>query len=160
MAHVNLKQSAAIFHGGIDYDSPDEILMARESENENPNTGAFSDIAPDTLLTILRFLIPPFETSGKKRFKVAMYKMMVLAHACGMDEIGDRSLSQLAAEVGVSRALLSHYAVRLTDQLQEETPRGGKCRSSRDTFRRKACEYHAKAGHALGKTPPRPAFSA
>jgi hypothetical protein len=108
---------------------------------------ALKSIPPDALLVLLRFIIS--STSKRKRWRVAQIKLCTLAHAAGMQGVGDRSLTQLAKELGCTRALLSLYATRLADQLGLSQVRGGKCRESRETYRKNALKSHQARGNTL-----------
>jgi hypothetical protein len=115
---------------------------------------ALKSIPPDALLVLLRFIIS--KTSSRKRWRVAQLKLATLAHAAGMETVGDKSLTELAAELGCTRSLLSLYSTRLADQLGLSQVRGGKCRQSRDTYRKNALLSHQKRGNNLSskeKTP-------
>jgi hypothetical protein len=69
-------------------------------------------------------------------------------------------MTELAEHLGCSKALFSHYATRLVDQLAEAQTRGGKSRKAREVYRQTATAYHARAGHAIGATKERRAFTA
>lgn len=142
----------------IDELSPDEILARIEDEEEagidtededtdHQDILALKSIPPDALLVLLRFIIS--NTSKKRRWRVAQIRLCTLAHAAGMQGIGDKSLTELAKELGCTRALLSLYATRLADQLGISQVRGGKCRESRETYRKNALKYHQKVGNTL-----------
>ena len=76
-------------------------------------------------------------------------RTIVLAHAAGLEGVADKTLAELAGELGCTRALMSLYAVRLTDELNQEMVRGGKRRESRETYRQSAIAAHRRAGHAI-----------
>jgi hypothetical protein len=108
---------------------------------------ALRSIPPDALLVLLRFIIGSRCT--RKRWRVAQLKLATLAHAAAMQGIGEKSLTELAAELGCTRSLLSLYSTRLADQLGLSQVRGGKCRSSRETYRKNALLSHQKRGNTL-----------
>jgi hypothetical protein len=115
---------------------------------------ALKSIPPDALLVLLRFIIS--SNSKRKRWRVAQIKLCTLAHAAGMQGVGDKSLTELARELGCTRSLLSLYSTRLADQLGLSQVRGGKSRASRDTYRYNALISHQKRGNLLStkeKTP-------
>jgi hypothetical protein len=131
---------------GIDTDETDD--------DPKQDVLALKSIPPDALLVLLRFIIS--KTSSRKRWRVAQLKLATLSHAAGMETVGDKSLTELAAELGCTRSLLSLYSTRLVDQLGLSQVRGGKCRASRDTYRQNALLSHQKRGNNLSskeKTP-------
>jgi hypothetical protein len=142
----------------IDWQSPDEILMEREDEadSESCDLGGISEIPRDALKTILNFLVSPEKAglSAKKRWEMSLYRLVILAHTTGMQDVGNKSLSKLAEELGVTRSLLSHYAIQLCDQLGQAQPRGGKSRASRQVYRETATESHRRRGHRLKQWSP------
>jgi hypothetical protein len=115
---------------------------------------ALKSIPPDALIVILRFIIS--KTSSRKRWRVAQLKLATLAHAAAMQGIGEKSLTELAAELGCTRSLLSLYSTRLADQLGLSQVRGGKCRQSRDTYRQNALLSHQKRGNTLSTKEKQP----
>jgi hypothetical protein len=108
---------------------------------------ALKSIPPDALLVLLRFIIS--KTSSRKRWRIAQLKLSTLAHAAGMQGVGDKSLTELAKELGCTRSLLSLYSTRLADQLGLSQVRGGKTRSSREIYRQNAIKIHTAAGHQI-----------
>jgi hypothetical protein len=127
-----------------------EIEAGIDTEDEDADHQdilALKSIPPDALLVLLRFIIS--NRSKKKRWRVAQIKVCTLAHAAGMEGIGDKSLTELAEELGCTRALLSLYATRLADQLGLSQVRGGKCRESRETYRKNALKSHQARGNIL-----------
>jgi hypothetical protein len=115
---------------------------------------ALRSIPPDALLVLLRFIIGSRCT--RKRWRVAQLKLATLAHAAAMQGIGEKSLTELAAELGCTRSLLSLYSTRLADQLGLSQVRGGKCRSSRETYRKNALLSHQKRGNTLSSKEKQP----
>jgi hypothetical protein len=125
---------------GIDTDDTDD-------DPKGQDMLALKSIPPDALLVLLRFIIS--KTSSRKRWRVAQLKLATLAHAAGMETVGNKSLTELAAELGCTRSLLSLYSTRLIDQLGINQVRGGKSRSSRETYRQNAIKIHTAAGHQI-----------
>jgi hypothetical protein len=136
-----------------------ELGIDDEGDDENPDVLALKRIPADALLVLLRFLLPPGKT-GKTRWRIATLKLAVLANAADCDEIGGLKLADIARELGVSRALVSLYSLRLVDELGLSKVRAGKSRESRETFRRAAIEAHRRAGHASHEPRERRPFSA
>ncbi len=127
-----------------------EIEAGIDTEDQeccNVDVLALRTIPPDALLVLLRFIIGT--SSTRKRWRIAQLKLATLAHAAGMQGVGDKSLTELAKELGCTRSLLSLYGTRLADQLGLAQVRGGKCRESRETYRRNALLSHQKRGNKL-----------
>jgi hypothetical protein len=122
-------------------------IDTEDQEGSDVDVLALKSIPPDALLVLLRFIIS--KTSSRKRWRVAQLKLCTLAHAAGMETVGDKSLTELAAELGCTRSLLSLYSTRLIDQLGINQVRGGKSRSSRETYRQNAIKIHTAAGHQI-----------
>jgi hypothetical protein len=125
---------------GIDTDDTDD-------DPKGQDILALKSVPPDALLVLLRFIIGSRCT--RKRWRVAQLKLCTLAHAAGLQGVGDKSLSELAKELGCTRSLLSLYSTRLADQLGLSQVRGGKSRASRDTYRYNALISHQKRGNNL-----------
>ena len=125
---------------GIDTDDTDD-------DPKGQDILALKSIPPDALLVLLRFIIS--KTSSRKMWRVAQLKLATLAHAAGMQGVGDKSLADLAKELGCTRSLLSLYSTRLADQLGLSQVRGGKTRSSREAYRQNAIKIHTAAGHQI-----------
>ena len=145
-----------------DVNSPDKIL-ARSEPLHDDDVDCDADLAPeddgtdisaanikgiprDALRHLLLFLIP---ATSPRKWRVAQLRLVVLAHLAGVEGIGDKSLSELARQLGVTRSLLSLYSVRMVDQLKQNQPRGGKRRETRETYRQSAIAYHRRAGHTM-----------
>jgi hypothetical protein len=136
----------AEIQAGLDTDTDDE--------RTDQDVLALKSIPPDGLLVLLRFIIG--NTCTIKRWRVSQLKLATLAHAAGMQGIGDQSLTQLAKELGCTRSLLSLYSTRLADQLGLSQVRGGKCRESRETYRQNALLSHQKRGNNLSSKEKQP----
>jgi hypothetical protein len=132
---------------GIDTDDTDD-------DPKGQDILALRSIPPDALLVLLRFIIS--KTSSRKRWRVAQLKLCTLAHAANMQTVGDKSLTDLAQELGCTRSLLSLYSTRLADQLGLSQVRGGKCRASRDIYRSNALLSHQKRGNTLSTKEKQP----
>jgi hypothetical protein len=137
-----------------------EIAEGLDDEDDsNPDVLALKRIPSDALLVLLRFLISE-NRSPKQKWRIAQLRLAVLAHQAGLAGVGNLTMTELAGHLGCSKALFSHYATRLVDQLAENQTRGGKSRKARETFRRVAIEAHRRAGHASHKTKERRPFTA
>ena len=157
----------AFFENGeaveLDNNTPDRILA--RSEPMHPEDRNFdADLAPcdggeifdaaglksiprQALLILLGFIIPP--PGGTRPLRVAQLRLVTLAHLAGLEGIGDRTLTDLAAELGATRSLMSLYACRMVDQLGQSQVRGGKRREAREVYKRTATEAHRRQGHKM-----------
>ena len=133
----------------IDWDSPDEQMMRAEEieDDDTPDASSLAGIPPNALGVILRYLVPP--AGSASRWRTATKRLICLAHAAGLDGIADRSLASIAAEIGCSRASLSHWAIRMADELGQEQVRGGKSRAARKAYSRSATATHKRLGHNM-----------
>jgi hypothetical protein len=138
---------------GIDWMDPAELAQAAEEQDEEGtiDLAGVNAIPPDALLTLLRFIISPAVQcrSRKQRWKTSQLRLVVLAHAAGLDDVAEMSLTQLASELGVTRSLMSWYAIRMTDELKQSQVRGGKSRASREVYRQTAIRSHIERGHRV-----------
>ena len=124
-----------------------EGIDTEDQEGSDVDLLALKSVPPDALLVLLRFIIS--KTSSRKRWRMAQLKLATLAHAAALETVGDKSLTELAKELACTRSLLSLYSTRLIDQLGLSQVRGGKCRSSRETYRQNAIKIHTAAGHQI-----------
>jgi hypothetical protein len=152
----------------IDENSPDRIMARKEALH--PSDGDFDhDFAPDddgqtfdaarlksiprqALLHLLTFIFPT--PGGPRPLRAAQLRLVTLAHLAGLEGIGDRTLTDLAAELGATRSLMSLYACRMVDQLGQAQVRGGKRREAREVYRKSATEAHRAAGHRMRADKP------
>lgn len=148
----------------IDWDSPDELMMQAEieagidTEGQAVDTLALRKIPPDALKILLRYLLPAGR-KGPARWSGAVLKLAVLSNAADVDDLGGMTFTDIAKELGVSRALVSLYSLKLVDELGINKVRAGKSRESREVFRQSALAAHKRAGHREGLTQERRAFS-
>jgi hypothetical protein len=131
-----------------------EGIDTEDQEGSDVDVLALKSIPSDALLVLLRFIIS--KTSSRKRWRVSQLKLCTLAHSAGMQGVGDRSLTELAQELGCTRSLLSLYSTRLADQLGLSQVRGGKRRLSRETYRQNALLSHQKRGNTLSTKEKQP----
>ena len=134
----------------ITSETPLDHLMAMEEQiddDETPDASELKDIPLNALGVLLRYLIPPAGSAA--RWPKALKRMICLAHAAGIDGVADRSLASIAAEIGCSRASLSHWAIRMADELGQEQVRGGKSRAARKAYSRSATATHKRLGHNM-----------
>ncbi len=147
----------------IDESTPDRIMARKEALH--PTDGDFdADFGPDddgetfeaaglksiprqALLHLLNFIFPP--PGGPRPLRAAQLRLVTLAHLAGLQGVGDRTLTDLARELGCTKSLLSLYSTRLTDQLGQAQVRGGKSRAARETYRQRALATHRALGHHM-----------
>ena len=135
----------------VDYTTP--ATLAMQHEDDDLDAAEVRKIPPDALLVLLRFLIP---TDSSTRWRVATMRLAVLAHQAGLADVANLSQTELAVELKCTRALVSHYACQIVDQLAQAQPRGGKCRTARTVYRQSATEAHRKAGHRMSDSTTAP----
>ncbi len=147
----------------VDKNSPARILAKSEAWHPEDD-GTDADLGPDdggetfaaaglksiprqALLHLLTFIFPT--PGGPRPLRAAQLRLVTLAHLAGLEGIGDRTLTDLAAELGATRSLMSLYACRMVDQLGQAQVRGGKRREAREVYRKSATEAHRAAGHRM-----------
>ena len=136
----------------IDWDSPDEQMMrAEEIEDEPAMQDGMRGIPPDALKRLLMFIIPP--ESSTQRWAVATKRLVTLAHLAGVEGVAEHSLATLAKQLDCTRAILSIHSLAIVDELGQEQTRGGKKRSSRETYSKSATAAHKRAGHNMTAEP-------
>jgi len=137
--------------------SPDEILARMEDAEEAALAGqevdadSLRDIPLDALSKLVRFILGTSSTAATSRrtWNSVPARIAVLAHALQLEEVGTKSFQQLGDEIGVSRASLSLYSVRLMDTLGVTQLRSSKSRKSREVYRENALQTHAKHNRKL-----------
>jgi hypothetical protein len=149
---------------GKDDNSPDKILAKKEAIHPDDGDDWDRDLAPDddpgtfdaagmrsiptnALKILLNFIFKP--PGGPRPLRAAHLRLIALAHLAGVDGVADRTLTDLARELGCTKSLLSLYSVRLTDQLGQAQVRGGKSRSARKVYSERALATHRAAGHRM-----------
>jgi hypothetical protein len=133
----------------VDDMDPAAILMQAEDgeDDEQITLTRIEGIPRDCLTTILRFVIPA--STGVRKWRVAQLRLICLAHLVGIDGVADLSITQIADELGITKAALSHWNVRIADELLQAQSRAGKSKHARAEYSRAATLYHARAGHRL-----------
>ena len=149
---------------GADEDTPAMIAARKEAIHETDGEDWDHEYAPDdggetfdagglksiprqALLILLAFVFPP--PGGPRPLRAAQIRLVALAHLAGLQGVADRTLTDLARELGCTKSLLSLYSVRLTDQLGQAQVRGGKSRSARKVYSERALATHRAAGHRM-----------
>jgi hypothetical protein len=104
------------------------------------NIEGLGAIPPDALKILLAILIPKRKATDKinaRLWKTATVRLAIMAHTVDLDGIGGLTLTQLADELGVSRATLSHSAINLRDGI-DLPRRGGKSDAAREVYSQRA----------------------
>ena len=135
---------------GVDHNDPCTLAMQREDAELDARE--LRAIPPDALRTILRLIIPA--ENSQVRWKVAVMRLATLAHLAGLDTVGNLSQTELARELGCTRGLVSHYAVRLADLLGESQPRGGRTHAVREAYRKRALKVHRAKSRTMAAEAP------
>ena len=141
---------------GIDFDDPATLAMQREAHLDL-DASAITRMEPDSLLVLLRFIVAP--GGGRCRWNVSKYRLILLAHLAGLEGVADLSLTELAKQLGCTRGLLSHYSIKIVDELEQAQTRGGKSRASREAYRKSATAAHRRLGHVMTDAPVTPGLA-
>jgi len=126
---------------GIDWRSPD--VEAIENEEGDVDAIAINGMPQDGLRTILRFILKS-NAVGARRWRSAEMRLIALAHLCGVPGVGNISQSQIAKELNVTRALISHYFTSMADELDQAQARGGRSSQTRAQNATAASAAHAR----------------
>jgi len=121
----------------IDWQHPVDLLEPEDIEDaQDIDLSGIGRIPTDALRIFCTMLIPVGKPSPRL-WRTATSRLVTLAHAIGVDGIADRSLAELAASLGVSRALLSFNEVRLRD-VGHLGHRGGRSDEARAVYASRA----------------------
>jgi hypothetical protein len=133
-----------------DDDWNDEIELADPSplpgdeiddDDDCLHVAGLGAIPPDALKVLLSVLLPKRKAvEGKLQpriWKVASVRLAALAHAIDLDGLGSLPITQIAEELGVTRAALSHVSINLRDGLSLPR-RGGKSDEARKVYQQRA----------------------
>lgn len=140
---------------GIDHRTPLDALIDTEDAamKGSPHAATDEDAAllancpPGILGALLRFILPPVPSASGLR--VANYRLICLAHQCGIENVGNQSITDLAKMLGITKAALSYWNVRLCDELGEFRSRGGKSPTARENYRASAVCSHRARGNFI-----------
>ena len=128
--------SAAGYQDGLaesEFVHPCELIDEPEAgstdidESELAKLGAFD---PELVANILRICFFPGVGKRGVNFPAAFHRLLALAHCLKVEGVGDKTLDHIATRVGCTRALLSHFAVRIRDHAKLDH-RGGKSDEAR-----------------------------
>jgi hypothetical protein len=147
-------------HDPIDWGSPDQIAMQNEEpDDEFIDAGSIKNIPVSALKDLIRFVLPQGK-SESVRWRAGLMRLAVVSHLAAVDQDGNKSLTQIADELKVSRAALSWHHVRILDQLGLGESRSSKSREARAKYSVSCRESHRRQGHQIKSTPPMPAPNA
>jgi hypothetical protein len=108
-----------------------------EDDDEEPDMSELGKLNPEGVQALLRWLIPTDDLLAPNmrdhRWRVAVRRLAALAHAV-MPEIRGISQTELAKELGVTRAAISKLEVALRDWAGLSC-NGGKSEAARESFR-------------------------
>lgn len=116
----------------------DDLIEAEEHEEaEQLDLAGLRGIPVDALAIMLRFLLPDGRPTSKTYWQQATRRLAALAHAIGLREIREHSLTSLAIPLECSKALLSLLACELRDFGQLDN-RAGRSAISREVYSERA----------------------
>ena len=125
------------FKAQQDWTPIEDILEPLEDHDDEPlDVEGIGEIPLDAISVILRMVItrPP---RNSRDWKSAISRLAVLAKTLDIGDLGCRSLSDIADDIGVSRALLSLRSVQLRDSAGGSC-RGGKSNAAREVYSERA----------------------
>jgi hypothetical protein len=130
----------------------DDIEPLDIEDAEEMDLSGIGRIPTDALKVFCAMLIPVGKPSPRL-WRTATSRLVTLAHAIGVDGIADRSLAELAASLGVSRALLSFNEVRLRD-VAHLGHRAGRSDDARKVYSERASRiWRQKHAQGTASTP-------
>lgn len=121
----------------IDTRHPVDFLEPEDEERDTTiDVEGIGRIPVDCIRVILSMIIPERGT-GPARWRTATGRLLALAHATGFESVRAIPLTQLAEEIGVSRATLSLMNCRLRDAGGLDH-RNGKSDAAREAYSKSA----------------------
>lgn len=96
-----------------DYGHPVDLIEPLEQDEEIDIEG-IGAIPLDAIRVILGCIVPS-KPVNSRQWRTATARLSVLCHALDVADLGGDSLTGIAEQIGVSRALLSHRSVALRD---------------------------------------------
>ena len=121
----------------IDTRHPVDFLEPEDEERDLAlDVAGIGRIPVDAIRVFLTLLIP-CRGSGPTRWKTATARLLALAHAVNFESVRSIPLTQLAEEIGLSRASLSLMNVRLRDAGGLDH-RNGKSDAAREAYSKSA----------------------
>ena len=111
-------------------------LPAEEGETDGIDTDDLEELGrcnPEVLQILMRVVF--FADLGRgPQLKACFARLIAVAHALHIPGIGERSLTDIAEEIGVTKALLSHYATQVRDFAKLDHA-AGKSLEGREAYR-------------------------
>ena len=104
--------------GPIDHTHPGELIDEPEDEKEDIDESELAKLGaydPELIACILRVCFFPAIGRCGVNFGAAFHRLIALAHCLKVEGVGDKSLEYIANRVGCTRAVLSHFCVRIRD---------------------------------------------
>ena len=135
----------------VGYDDQDPAELAMQREEGDTDAQAICGMPRDGLATILRFVLPPTLT-GVRKWRVAQMRYIALAHLCGVRGVAELSQTQIAKELGVTRALVSHYFTSIADRLAQAQTRHGRSKAAREVYGERARRVWARRANTAADT--------
>ena len=127
MISIEMDDHGAGFHPG---------LPAEEGETDGIDTDDLEELGrcnPEVLQILMRVVF--FADLGRgPQLKACFARLIAVAHALHIPGIGERSLTDIAEEIGVTKALLSHYATQVRDFAKLDHA-AGKSLEGREAYR-------------------------
>ena len=126
--------------------------LPAEPEAEDIDTDDLEELGrcnPEILQILMRVVFFPDLGRGPQ-LKASFARMIAVAHALHIPGIGNKSLTALAEEIGVTKALLSHYATQVRDFAKLDHA-AGKSVEGRESYRvAQLWRYKKKKGAVPG----------
>ena len=111
-------------------------LPAEEDEPDGIDADDLKELGrcnPEVLQILMRVVF--FADLGRgPQLKACFARLIAVAHALHIPGIGERSLTDIAEEIGVTKALLSHYATQVRDFAKLDHA-AGKSLEGREAYR-------------------------
>lgn len=133
-----------------DWTHPVDLIEPEENHDDDPlDIEGIGQIPLDAITIILRTIVtrPPLSHRG---WQAALCRLAVLAKTFDVGDLGCRSLSDIADDIGVSRALLSLRSCQLRDS-SGGSCRGGKSNSARELYSERASSVWIRRKAAAAK---------
>lgn len=119
-----------------DWTHPVDLIEPIEEDDDPLDVTGIGEIPVDAVSIILRMIIVKTPLNARD-WHAATCRLAVLAKTFDVGDLGRRSLSDIADDLGVSRALLSLRSVQLRDSAGGSC-RGGKSNAAREKYSERA----------------------
>jgi hypothetical protein len=145
--------------GPIDHTHPGELIDAPEDDAEGIDESELAKLGaydPELVACILRVCFFPAIGSRGVNFGAAFHRLIALAHCLKVEGVGDKSLEHIANRVGCTRAVLSHFCVRIRDtaKLDHRSGKSDQARKRLSTAHLWIPGSKAKRRRKAGALPP------